>query len=177
MSVIEAVSRVLESIAAPYALIGGRAVGARGHVRVTLDYDFLTTDRRVLQRETWSALEQAGATVDPRKGDFDDPIAGVVHIRFNDGVEADVLLAKWKWELSVIERADRLEIGGVAVPVPRTSDLILLKLAAGGPIDLQDVVSLLATKRDQLVREVEEHIAEVRPDVTEEWNRIKLSTA
>jgi hypothetical protein len=176
MSVIEDVSRLLESIAAPYALIGGRAVGARGYVRATFDYDFLTTDRRVLLREVWKEFEDRGASVDPRKGDFDDPIAGVVHIRFEEGGEADVLLAKWKWEQAVIERAERIDVGGTEVPVPRTSDLILLKLAAGGPIDQQDIVSLLATNRDQLIREVEEHLPEVRPDVTEEWNRIKLST-
>lgn len=95
MNVVEAVSHVLQSIGAPYALIGARAVGARGHPRMTLDYDFLTSDARVLQREVWKSLEERGATIDPRKGDFDDPLAGVVHITFADGVEADVLLAKW----------------------------------------------------------------------------------
>jgi hypothetical protein len=35
MSVVEAVSKVLESMGARYALIGARAVGARGHPRMT----------------------------------------------------------------------------------------------------------------------------------------------
>ena len=78
MNVIEAVAGVLESIGAPYALIEARAVGARGFPRMTLDYDFLTSDERILRREIWRPLEQAGATADPRKGDYDDPIAGVV---------------------------------------------------------------------------------------------------
>lgn len=173
MTLIEAVSQVLESLGAPYALIGGRAVGVRGYPRMTLDYDFLTADARVLQRKTWTALEQGGAAIDPRKGDFDDPIAGVVHITFADGVEADVLLAKWKWELEVIERSEPLNVGGRIVPVPITSDLILLKLAAGGPIDLQDVMSLLATDRERLVREVDEKIDRVLPDVSAGWDRIK----
>lgn len=68
MSAIDAVSRLLESIGARYALIGGRAVAARGYPRMTLDYDFLTSDRRVLESGTWKPLEQAGAVVDPRKG-------------------------------------------------------------------------------------------------------------
>lgn len=177
MSVIESVSGVLESIGAPYALIGGRAVGVRGHPRMTLDYDFLTADARVLHREIWKDLEEGGATVDPRKGDFDDPIAGVVHIAFANGAEADVLLARWKWELEIIERSERLDVGGAVVPVPVTSDLILLKLAAGGPIDLQDVVSLLATDFDQLLREVDQKIDRVLPDVSAVWNRLKLSAS
>ncbi len=177
MNVVEAVSHVLESIGAPYALIGARAVGVRGHPRMTLDYDFLTSDARVLQREVWKSIEERGATVDPRKGDFDDPLAGVVHITFADGVEADVLLAKWKWELEIIERSEPLDVGGAVVPVPMTSDLILLKLAAGGPIDLQDVVALLATDRERLVREVDEKIDRVLPDISAAWERMKLSTS
>ena len=80
MQIAEAVCAVLDSIGAAYALIGGRAVGIRGYPRMTLDYAFLTTDKRVLHRETWRSLEDAGVTVDPRKGDFDDPLAGVVHL-------------------------------------------------------------------------------------------------
>jgi hypothetical protein len=56
------------------------------------------------------------------------------------------------------------------------SDLILLKLAAGGPIDLQDVVSLLAMDRESLVREVDDKIDQVLPDVSAAWQRLKLST-
>lgn len=175
MNVLEAVARFLESIGAPYALIGGRAVGARGFPRMTLDADFLTGDERVLEREIWRPLELAGATIDPRKGDFDDPIAGVVHLGFADGAEADVLLARWKWELEIIDRAEPLDVGGTVVPVPLTSDLILLKLAAGGPIDIQDVVALVETDRQRWIREVDRNIDTVRPDVSEAWARIKRS--
>jgi len=173
MNVIEGISRVLETIGAPYALIGARAVAVRGHPRMTLDYDFLTTDSRVLQVAVWQELSDRGATIDARQGEHDDPLAGVVHIVLADGVEADVVLARWKWELEVIERAQRVDLGGTMVPVPLTSDLILLKLAAGGPIDLQDVVALLATDPERLTREVDEKVHEVRPDVTDVWNRIR----
>ena len=177
MSVLEAVAHVLQSMGAPYALIGGRAVGARGHPRMTLDYDFLTSDARVLTRDPWKELEEGGASVDPRKGDFDDPLAGVVHITFANGVEADVVLAKWKWEWEILERSEPLDVGGVVVPVPLTSDLILLKLAAGGPIDLQDVVALLAMDRERLVREVDLKVDRVLPEVLAAWGRVKRSIA
>jgi hypothetical protein len=177
MSVLEAITGVLDSIGASYALIGARAVGARGHPRMTLDYDFLTADSRVLQPRTWTELEQSGATVDPRQGDLDDPIAGVVHITFSDGLEADVLLARWDWEREVIRRSEALNIGGVVVPVPLTSDLILLKLVAGGPIDIQDVVALLATDRERLVSEIDEKIGQVKPDVSAVWDLLKRSTS
>ncbi len=176
MSAIESISRILESIAAPYALIGGRAVGLRGHPRMTLDYDFLTTDPRVLEIEIWGTLAGSGAIVESRKGDADDPLAGVVRITFAGGVEADVFLAKWKWQKGVIDRAEPLDVGGVTVPVPRTSDLILLKLAAGGYVDLQDVHVLLHIgHREQLVREVEKTVGDLSPDAREAWQRILAS--
>ena len=173
MNAIEDVARVLESIDAPYALIGAHAVAVRGHPRMTLDFDFLTTDPRVLQPPTWASLAERGATIDPRKGDSDDPLAGVVHIRFADATEADVVLAKWKWEAAVIQRAERLVVGGVSVPVPRTADLILLKLAAGGYVDLQDVFALVnAGGGNEIVREVHERIAALPRDAQDAWQRL-----
>jgi hypothetical protein len=52
---IEPVVRVLEGLGAPYALIGGYAIAARGFARSTIDLDLLTTDARVLDTSTWSA--------------------------------------------------------------------------------------------------------------------------
>jgi hypothetical protein len=75
-------------------------------------------------------------------------------------------LAKWKWEADVIERSEPVSISGVQVRVPRTRDLILLKLAAGGYADLQDAAALLAVgDADTVIPDVEAHIRDVRPDV------------
>lgn len=177
MSALDRISRLLASIGAPYALIGGRAVAVRGYPRMTLDYDFLTSDSRILEPGIWQTLEAEGVQVDRRRGEFDDPIAGVVHITFEDGVEADVLLAKWKWEAEILERAEPLDLGGAIVPVPITSDLILLKLAAGGPIDLQDVIALVTMDRARLMSEVDEKVHRVLPDVSDAWQFVKDSLA
>jgi hypothetical protein len=78
-------------------------------------------------------------------------------------------------EAAVLLRAERLDIGGLVVPVPVTSDLILLKLAAGGPIDLQDVIALVHTDPHRLVPEVDAKVGEVRPDVAAVWERVSES--
>ncbi|MFL6246221.1 MAG: hypothetical protein ACJ74H_09370 [Thermoanaerobaculia bacterium] len=44
--ILELVVAALESIQAPDAVIGGEAVAMRGHPRLTIDFDFLTADRR-----------------------------------------------------------------------------------------------------------------------------------
>jgi len=170
--VIDQVQKILERLRVQYAVIGGMAVIARGHARVTIDFDFLTTDKRVLQSSIWDELRESGVEVDVRKGDFDDPLAGVVRIGSKPEL-IDIVVGKWKWEQRIIERAERLDVGGRQFPVPLTSDLILLKLAAGGPIDQQDVLRLLAIgPRDQVIKEVEEEIAELPADAQALWRKL-----
>jgi len=178
MKSVEPVVRTLEKLGASYALIGGHAVALRGHPRMTLDYDLLTTDRRVLLRESWDSLESTGARIDPRSGEADDPLAGVVHIGLSDGTEVDVIVGKWRWEQGVIDRAEVLDVGGLRVPVPQTSDLILLKLSAGGALDLQDVIVLLElADRETVVREVNERLSDLAPDAVDAWRTVLSSRA
>jgi hypothetical protein len=175
---LEPVRRVLDVLGAPYALIGGHALAARGYPRFTVDIDLLTTDRRVLERRIWFPLIDAGAVVDARRGDDDDPLAGVVHVVLPDGTDVDLIVGRWAWEGGVIERAELVTVApGVDIPVPIVSDLILLKLAAGGFADLQDAAALIATgDRRAVVADVESRIDEVRPDVRETWRRLLEGT-
>ena len=170
MTGIADVLRVLDAMGARYALIGAHAMAARGYPRFTVDIDILTADARVLDRPTWAELEGTGAVVERRRGDPDDPLGGVVRIQQVDVPDVDIVLGKWKWEANVIDRAEPMALGDVSVPVPRLADLILLKLAAGGSLDLHDATVLLTLgDRDALAREIEERLPDVRPDVTHAW--------
>lgn len=170
---IEPVLRVLERLDAPYALIGGYALAARGFARSTIDLDLLTTDTRVLDPSTWSDLAAEGAHVDCRRGDSDDPLAGVTRIEWPESIPVDVILARWKWQEAVITRAERVSFGSIHLPVPLASDLILLKLTAGGTLDLRDAAALLAAgDRKTLLAEVETRLADVWPDVRDAWRQV-----
>ncbi|MCC7008179.1 MAG: hypothetical protein IT184_05135 [Acidobacteria bacterium] len=138
---VRAVVRVLEALGIPVALIGGHALAARGYPRFTADIDLLTTDLRVLDAGMWSRLMETGAAVDPRRGDADDPLAGVVHIQLADATDIDIVVGRWAWQREVVARSEPLEVMGVVLPVPRVSDLILLKLAAGGYLDRNDAAA------------------------------------
>ena len=174
----EPVRRILDSLETPYALVGAYAMAARGYPRSTVDIDFLSADERVLTATTWVDLEGEGASVDVRPGDADDPLGGVVHILLADGTDVDVVLAKWKWEAELIVRADWLRFNDALIRVPRTGDLILMKLAAGGYLDLRDAAALLAVAdRDASIREVEAHLDNVRPDVRGAWHELLTQSA
>jgi hypothetical protein len=148
--VIQAVKTILDRLGVKYALIGAMAMAARGHARFTLDCDFLTTDKAVLDPEVWRELP----SVDVRKGEFDDPLAGVV--RVGDPAEVDVVVGKWKWQHRAIEEAEPLQIAGIIMPVARASDLILMKLDAGGYQSRLDILALLEHgPRERLIAEVD----------------------
>jgi hypothetical protein len=171
---LEPVLAVLQAMGSPVALIGGHAMAARGYPRFTIDVDLLTSDVRVLEPDRWSALIGEGARVDVRRGDEDDPLGGVVHLLLPDGTDVDLVVAKWQWEARVIARAEPMAVAGTTLPVPRTSDLILLKLAAGGHTDLHDAAALLALDHsDDTIAEVDAHIGDVRPDVRPSWAALR----
>lgn len=167
------VRAILDALGVRYALIGGWAVGLRGYPRLTTDTDFLTVDRRVLNRDVWRELVNDAIHVDPRKGDFDDPLAGVVHIGSKPD-EIDVVVGKWKFEQRVIERSEPMQFQGMTIPVPSTSDLILLKLAAGGAQDYADAYQLLTLgPRDELVAAIESEIETLPHDAQALWKRLR----
>jgi hypothetical protein len=116
--------------------------------------------------------------VDVRCGDADDPLGGVVHVLLPDGTDVDLVVGKWRWEAAIVERAQLMVVAGATVPVPLTSDLILLKLAAGGHTDLHDVAALLALEgSEHTIAEVQSRIDEVRPDVRSIWQTILAGRA
>lgn len=163
---------ILEHSGVRFALIGAAAVALRGLPRFTQDTDLLTTDRRVLDPAFWGELTRRGTVVDIRKGDFDDPLAGVVRIgKLPDQV--DLIVGRRKWEEAVVERAEYLDAFEGSMPVATRSDLILLKLAAGGYKDLVDAAGLLRLgPTDELIAEVNAHIQPLAADAQEEWARL-----
>jgi hypothetical protein len=117
MKILETVAAALDALGTPFALIGGRAVIARGYIRSTLDYDFLSV--RAARRPTCCSRS-----------------------------------------------------------VPRTGDLILLKLAAGGVIDVQDATILLRHgDRDRLIADVEQYLPDLDRDAHTAWERVKADSA
>jgi hypothetical protein len=170
------VHQILERAGIPHALIGAAAVTLRGHSRSTLDTDFLTTDHSVFRPSLWKELVDRGEPVDIRKGDWDDPLAGVIRIG-PPSDQVDVIVGKWKWEQEVINRSESMNAFGESVRVATGSDLILLKLAAGGYKDLVDAASLLSLgPRERIVAEVNGRVADLPAKAQAEWVKMLDAT-
>ena len=160
MSLLGRVSAELARLGVPHALIGAAALAIHGVSRSTHDLDLLATNPACLDPREWSALSEDGIAVEVRKGDFDDPLAGVIRFTAPEERPVDLVVGKARWQTSALARAERHGLIDVELPVLRASDLILLKLFAGGPQDAWDVAQLLATPDGARLRgEVEEYLS------------------
>ncbi|MEO5822631.1 MAG: hypothetical protein ABIT71_19145 [Vicinamibacteraceae bacterium] len=171
MKLLDLVSRRLAAGNAPHALIGAAALAIHGIARSTYDVDLLTTDRGVLEPVFWDPLRADGASIDARRGDHDDPLAGVVRVSAAGARPVDVIVGKWRWQARAVERAERLPDGPLVVAA---RDLVALKLYAGGTQDLWDVQALLALPdASVLIAAVDDDLADLPLDVRARWAQLR----
>lgn len=171
MTLGDRVMAALDERGIAHALIGAAALAASGVARSTLDLDLLTLDPRVLDQGLWAKLCTTGVDVEVRRGDTDDPLAGVVRISMGGERPVDIILGRHPWQARAVDRAQRLP-GGTRVVMAR--DLVLLKLYAGGTQDLWDVQQLLAAlDATTLAADVEVDLADLPADARALWARVR----
>jgi hypothetical protein len=168
-SLLAEVGRCLESHGIRWGLIGATALAIHGVSRSTLDQDLLVADRRVLDPETWSELSSSIA-IDIRRGDSDDPLAGIVRITAAGARDVDVVVGRHRWQAEIVERARMTRTPDGDIPVVEAADLVLLKLYAAGPQDLWDIQQLrLANDAVPLDREVESRLDPLPAACRQAW--------
>ena len=165
MKLLARVVSKLEQMGAPCALIGGVALAFHGIDRATEDIDLLATEPSILDSSLWEDLRSEGIPVGVTKGDHDDPLLGVVRIDSSEVI--DIVVPRGQWQDEVLTRRLDRVILGERIPVVDAADLILLKVDAGGPIDLIDVELLI--RHDPSLRAIVEKRLEQLP------RRIKLA--
>jgi hypothetical protein len=144
-----------------------------GVSRATRGLDLFTLARECLDAIAWEFLEADGVSVRVRRGDADDPLAGVVRFTAAGEGPVDLVVGKSPWQAAILGRVRRARVAGVDLPVARESDIVLLKLYGGGPQDAWDIEQLLdAGDRAALIAEVEATIAMLPVESRELWNRI-----
>lgn len=174
MTLLARVSSVLQREGVPHALIGAGALTIHGVNRATVDLDLLVLDTACLQPAFWIDLESQGASVEIRKGDLTDPLAGVIRFRASGQRPVDLVVGKYIWQRRVLERAVLTTTEQARVPVVQAIDLVLLKLYAGGLQDGWDIQQLLARddRKEELIAEVEQLLPELPAHSKKLWRRI-----
>jgi hypothetical protein len=171
VTLLEHVSDVLGGHGVAHALIGATALAVHGVSRSTMDQDLLVVDGRVLDATFWAPLADS-ASVDLRRGDADDPLAGVVRIQRTAERDVDVVVGRHAWQEPILQRA--ITIGGQALRVVDAADLVLLKLYAGGSQDRWDIEQLLALEAGAAIaRTVDERVAALPLRSREIWASLR----
>lgn len=152
-------------------LMGAAAMAPYGVGRTTFDFDLLTVSRDVLSSPFWEGVH---GEIDVRKGDFDDPLAGVVRCKRRGQAQVDVVVSKYKYARDIVERAERQMVAGVNVRVVQLADLVLLKLDAGGTQDKWDIDRILDNSDTAaLIAQVEERLPQLPGDAQALWTQIR----
>jgi hypothetical protein len=134
----------LHALNVPWMIIGGVAVIAHGVPRFTADVDATVSAPQEPLERVFDVFAQNGIV--PR---IADALAfardrQVVLLRHEpSGVDLDVSLAWLPFELDAIGRSEVIDYAGVSIRVPRPDDLVIYKLVAARPRDLDDVERLL----------------------------------
>jgi predicted nucleotidyltransferase len=145
----ERILRALAEHEVDYVLIGGLAVQTHGHVRTTNDADLIPAPEPANLERLAAALRELEAKVlnpGEEKTAVDArmlPRATIWQFATRDGgidVMHEVPGGRPYKELR--QRALRVQLGDIEVPVVDLDDLIQMKLARGRPVDLADVAAL-----------------------------------
>jgi hypothetical protein len=143
--------RFLDQHQIPYALIGGLAASMRGEPRVTADVDAVIGTTVEDATELIGHLE--GSAFEPLFPGVDQVVqqAFILPLRHREtGLKVDLSIGLSGFEQQLIERAESTLIAGESVRIATAEDLIVMKLLAGRPRDMQDVQGIAAVRGEQL---------------------------
>lgn len=142
--------RAFDALGISWYLFGAQAAIVYGVARLTADVDVTVWPPGTPTSEWLAGLEEHGFM---RR--FADPafiaqtrVVPVVHSA--TGLPVDIVLAGPGLEEECLRRAVRQSVDGVAVPVVEIADLVILKVLAGRPKDVDDVVTLLRLNGDRV---------------------------
>lgn len=135
-------ARFLSSIRG--AAIGGLAIIGRVKARTTDDLDIIAAATADEIPALLEAAKTCGYMYD--EAHVADFVAmGLLRLRSPagpDGYGLDVILADSAFLAEVVQRATAVSLAGATIPVATVEDLVLLKLDANRPIDIDDVLSI-----------------------------------
>lgn len=179
VTVVSAVTDVLESHGIPHAVVGGIAAAIWGDARTTFDVDVLVCIPASDQDRLLAAFgADARFPIEPTVLRMSSDLT-IVRAHFPDSSESnrrlilvDCLIPTAKFADSVLARRSRAEFWGVPIWVISPEDLIVMKLLAARPKDQEDIRAILRNVGERLDRTyvqswVEQHA------VQDLWNRLQ----
>jgi hypothetical protein len=159
---LEALARGLTECRAPWAVIGGIAIIARGVRRFTTDVDVAVRGDAVSIEGLLETLEKFAIV--PRIADaaaFAEANLVLLLRHQETGVDLDVSLAWSAFEHDALATSTVTSFGRVRAPMCTPESLVVFKAIAGRPKDTEDAEALLALYPDIDRARVRARVAEL----------------
>ncbi|MBW2030666.1 MAG: nucleotidyltransferase [Deltaproteobacteria bacterium] len=137
-------AQALERAHIPYMVIGGQAVLVYGEPRLTRDIDVTLGLEPVQLPLVLGVVQEMDLRVlvgDPAA--FVEKTWVLPTLHESSGLRVDFIFSWTPYESQAIERAHTVTIGGVPVRFAASEDVIIHKMLAGRPRDLEDVRTIL----------------------------------
>jgi predicted nucleotidyltransferase len=133
-----------------YAVIGALAASVHGVVRASMDADVLLSVDTAEVKHLESVFKAAGFRTELTRGDFEDPIPGLLKVNDSFGNRVDLLLGLRGMEPQAFSRVVEVPFQGSTLKFIGREDFIAMKVFAGGPMDLLDATRAISAGRDSL---------------------------
>ena len=150
-ALLSRLSRVLEEREVPFMIIGGQAVLLHGEPRLTQDVDVTLGVGPARLPDVLSACQELD--FEPLPENVQDFVQSTFVLPAADrvtGIRVDLIFSTTAYEAEAISRAQRVEVGEAFVPFATAEDLIIHKLFAGRPRDIEDAVGVVRRKGPEL---------------------------
>jgi len=138
----------------PFMLIGGQAVLLHGTPRFTADIDVTLAAGPAALGDVRAACEALGLTpIALGTESLESFVRRTFVLPAHDarsGVRVDFIFSTTPYESQAVARATRVPLGGAAVPFATAEDLLIHKLFAGRPRDLDDAEGIVRRQATRL---------------------------
>lgn len=146
---ISKISKELNKLNIPYMVIGGYAVLYYGEPRVTRDIDITLGIGVEKQKDVLRVVESAGLKVlVDNPSSFIEECMVLPVLDEKSGIKIDLIFSFTPYEQEAIKRAKVVDIEGTNVNIASIEDLIIHKIFAGRPRDLEDVKNILLKNKN-----------------------------
>ena len=133
-----------------YAVIGALAASIHGAVRASMDADVLLSVETQRARNLEAGLRAGGFQTELTRGDFEDPISGLLEVSDSFGNRVDLLLGLKGTEPQAFSRVVEVPFQGSSLKFIGREDFIAMKVFAGGPVDLIDAKRAICAASNSL---------------------------
>jgi hypothetical protein len=153
------VVEVLVSQKVDYAVVGALAASIHGAVRASMDADAVVSLGLREAERLQQIFGEMTLHTELTRGDFDDPIPGLLRLSDRFGNRVDLLIGLRGMETQAFSRTVEVPFQGSTLKFVGKEDFIAMKVFAGGPVDIADATRAITAAGKSLDTELLRRLA------------------